>query len=283
MSEPIHDRGEMNEAQEGAGEFIVSSADSTLGFDAAKEVLDLMALPVVTAVETGRPQPTAFGRDAAAGVLGAQARPEDIGIEALVGHDPAMAHADQHWDHGVLVVLLARSQTESHRPPPRIDDRRELGVQAAFGPAHRLRRLSAGRIGSVLVQLDVGAVQVPQFALGPGRQQTEHPGKQPSVTPAAIAGIDRTPRSVTLRQITPRHSRPQDVEHRAEHYPVVFRRATSPRHCAITPSPRFSRRIRSIFLAAPIAARGSTGDQYNTCAHSDSVSSERFHHFENTP
>ena len=135
MSEPIHDRSEVNEAQEGAGEFIVASADPTLGFDAAEEVFDLMALPVVTAVEAGGPQPTAIGRDAAAGALGEQARPEDIGIEALVGHDPAMAHAGRQGDHGVLVVLLARSQTESHRPTPRINDRRELGVQAAFGPA----------------------------------------------------------------------------------------------------------------------------------------------------
>lgn len=283
MTEPIHDRSEVNEAQEGAGEFIVASADPALRFDAAEEVFNLMALPVVTAVEAGRPQPTAFGRDAATGALIAQIRPKDIGIEGLVGHDPATAHASQHREHGVLVVLLAGSQTEPNSPTTRIDDRRELGVQAAFGSAHRLRRLPAGRIGPVLMQLDVGAVKVPQLTLSPSRQQAEHPGEQASITPALVAGINRTPRHVALRKITPRHSRPQDVERSAEHHPVIIRRAASAWHCVITPSPRFSRRIRSIFLAAPIAARGSTGDQYKTCAHSDSLSFGRFHYFENTP
>ena len=139
----------------------------------------------------------------------------------------------------MLVVLLPRSQTESHGPATRIDNRRQLGVQAAFGPAHCLRGLSARGIGPVLMQFDVRAVQLPQFTRGVGRQQGEHPGEQAGGSPATVAGIDRTPRSEALRQITPRHSRPQDVEQGAEHHPVIFRRPASARHCAITPSPGF--------------------------------------------
>ncbi len=283
MSEPIYDGGEMDEAEEGAGELFVTSADAALGFDAAKEVLNVMTTLVVSAMEARRMPPTAFWRDAATGSLGVQSGAKDVGVKALVGHDPAVSHAGQHRKDGVLIVLLAGRETNRQGPPAGIDNRRELGVQPTFGPAHRLRSLAAPRIGSVLMQFDVRAVQVPQFAFSACGQDREHPSEQPAVTPAAVTRIDRTPRSVTRRQIPPRHARAQDKKHGTEHHPVIFGRPTTARHCAITPSPRFSRRIRSIFLAAPIAARVSTADLYNTCADSDSAGLTRFHHFENTP
>lgn len=283
MSEPIHDGGKLNEAEEGDGEFVVASADAAMGFDAAEEVLNLVTALVITTMEASRVPSAAFRRDAAAGPLGAQSDAEDVGVKALVGHDPAVPHAGQHRDHGMLVVLLAGGETDREDPTPRIDDRREFGIQTAFGAAHRLRGLTAPGIGSMLMQFDMGAVQVPQFPYGPIGQDREHPGEQPAVAPAAVTRIDRTPGSVARRQITPRHTRAQNEKHCAEHHPVVFGRPTPARHCAITPSPRFSRRIRSIFLAAPIAALESTADLYNPCAHSDLLGVTRFHLFENTP
>ena len=283
MSEPIDDGRELDEAEEGAGELVVASADAALGFDAAEEVLNVMTAFVVAAVEPGRMPAAAFWRDTATGALGVQTGAKDVGVKALVGHDPAVAHAGQHREHGMLVVLLARGETDRQGASSRINDRRELGVQAAFGPAHRLRGLTAPGIGSVLVQFDVGAVKVPQLPFGASGQDREHPSEQSTVTPAAVARIDRTPRSVARRKITPGHARAQHEEHGTEHHPVVFGRPTPAGRCAITPSPRFSRRIRSIFLAAPSAARGSTADLYNTCTDSDSAAATRFHHFEYTP
>ncbi len=54
MSEPIHDGGELDEAEEGAGQLAVTDADAAVGFNAAEEVLNLMAAFVVTAMEAGR-------------------------------------------------------------------------------------------------------------------------------------------------------------------------------------------------------------------------------------
>ena len=66
MSEPIQDCREANEAEEGLGEFVVASGDATVDFDPTEEVFDLMAAPVVTAMETGRVPPTAFELDGGA-------------------------------------------------------------------------------------------------------------------------------------------------------------------------------------------------------------------------
>ena len=67
------------------------------------------------------------------------------------------------------------------------------------------------------MQLDVRAVQVRQLTLGAGRQHGKHPGEQAGVALASVSGISRIPSSVALRQITPRHSRPQDIEQGIEH------------------------------------------------------------------
>ena len=49
MGEPIEDRRQMNEAEEGHGEFVVTGADATTAFDVAEEVFDAVSAPVVTA------------------------------------------------------------------------------------------------------------------------------------------------------------------------------------------------------------------------------------------
>src|SRR5882757_2342567 len=112
MSEPIQNCGKINEAKEGLGEFVVASGDTAVDFDPAEEVFDLMTAAVVTAMEAGRLPATALGRDAATGALGAEAGPEDIGIEALVGDDPAAAHTGQHGPDSVLIMLRSGCEAE---------------------------------------------------------------------------------------------------------------------------------------------------------------------------
>jgi hypothetical protein len=58
----------------------------------------------------------------------------------------------------------------------------------------------------LLVQLDVRAVHVPQFADGILGQPGEQAGKQAGSTTAAVPGKHRVPRPVALRQVAPRHA-----------------------------------------------------------------------------
>ena len=100
-----------------------------MDFNPTEEVFDLMAAPVVTAMEAGRLPTTTFGRDATTGALGAEAGPEDISIEALVSHDPTATRTRQHRHDRVLVMLWCGSETERHRTASCVDDGREFGVQ----------------------------------------------------------------------------------------------------------------------------------------------------------
>ena len=91
MSEPIEDGGEVNEADEGFGEFVVTGGDAALDFDAAEEVFDLMAAAVVAAMKSDRLTASAFGWNAATGPLLAQFLAKDISVESLVGDNPVSA------------------------------------------------------------------------------------------------------------------------------------------------------------------------------------------------
>ena len=63
----------------------------------------------------------------------------------------------------MLVVLRSGGEAERDCSSVAIHQRGELGVEPALGPAHRLRALSARRIRSVLMQLDVRAIQMVQL------------------------------------------------------------------------------------------------------------------------
>ena len=71
----------------------------------------------------------------------------------------------------MLVVLGSRREAEGHRPSVLIDQCGELGVESTLGPSHRLGALAPCGIGSVLMQLDVRAIQVTQLATGPFSQR----------------------------------------------------------------------------------------------------------------
>jgi hypothetical protein len=66
-----------------------------------------------------------------------------------------------------------------------------------------LGSLPTAQIGTMLMQLDMRAIQVPQFAHGVPSEDDKHPGEPDAGTPTPIARIDGGPRSVTFGQIAP--------------------------------------------------------------------------------
>jgi hypothetical protein len=102
MTEPIAHCRELNEAEKRRGEFFIARADTAVAFDAAKEVFNPVATPVVTPVEGHGPAAVALGRDADAGALPTQPGAERIGIEALVGDRTVPTEA---WETLVLYAV----------------------------------------------------------------------------------------------------------------------------------------------------------------------------------
>ena len=72
-------------------------------------------------------------------------------------------------------------------------DGRELRVDAALSAANRQPALAAGWVGTVLVQLDMGTIDVSQLTFGPLRHPCQHPAKQTRLARAAKPCVDRTP------------------------------------------------------------------------------------------
>jgi hypothetical protein len=200
-----------------------------MGFDPAEEVFDLVSGAVVSAVIGGRVQAASFGRDTTAGVPSLKLAPENIGIKTLVGDHPPASELVENWHDRMLVVLGSGREAECHRPAMLINQRRKLGVETALGPSHRLRLLAASGIGTVLVELDVRAIQVTQSAAGSPAQNLEQPRKEAGGAPPPEAGVDRTPRPETLWQVSPWHPRSQDKPDSGENQPILFRRASP--HC----------------------------------------------------
>ena len=238
MSEPIQGGSEQHEGEESDGELFVAGGDAPELLNAPKEVFDVVAMPVVTAMEAGWMPAALSGRNAAPGVLCAQIGTESIGVEALVGHDPVTAQTPPQWSHGEQVVLRAGGQGDRNRPAMLVRDGGELGVQSAFGPTDGLRQLAARGIGPVLMQLDVRAIQVPQPTFGAPGQSRQQTVPQTTRCPAPPARVDRTPRAVLCRHISPRTTGAQHIPNRRHHDPIINRRPTP--NCAIMPSPRIS-------------------------------------------
>jgi len=235
MNEPIEDSGELNEGEEGGGEFFVAGADASVAFNPAEEIFDLMPVAIVAAVERDGVTARAFWRDAGAGALTPQFGAQGIGVEALVADGSATAQAAEQWIDGVQIMPLALGQTERNGTSATLHNRGELGVDATLGATDRLGRLAAARVRSILMQFDVGAIEMPQLTGGSDRHQRQHAREQSARTPTPKPRVDRTPRSKLLRQIAPRQTGAQDVEYRGEHEPIILRRAAP-----LTPSTGFA-------------------------------------------
>jgi hypothetical protein len=64
MSEPIEHRSELDEAEEGDGQLIVTSRDPTMAFDAGKVVFDRVSVRIEAAVEAIGNAPSSIQRKA---------------------------------------------------------------------------------------------------------------------------------------------------------------------------------------------------------------------------
>jgi len=227
MSEPIEHSGELNEAKERRSEFLVSGADSPVALDAAEEVFDFMATAVVAAMECYRPQARPFWRDAHPCALSAQPRAECVGIEALVCDGSIPAQAGQKGLDGIQIVTLSSCQAERNGSSLTVHDCRQLRVDPPFRATDSLCGLAAARIRSVLVQLDMRAVNVTKLAFCGRRHEREHPSKKTRGAPTPKPCIHRSPWAEVRRQVTPRNTGAQDVENGADHKPIVLRRSSS--------------------------------------------------------
>ncbi len=260
MSEPIKRYREVNEAEIGLGEFVVASGDSAVGLNPAKEVFDLVAMPVVTAMVACRLESVPARRDAGSAAMGQQVRTEGRRIEALVGDNPAFTAVSQQRQNGMLIVARAALQANRHRSATSVNQGGKLGVQAALRATDRLGGLSTRRVGPMLVQLDVRAIKVTEAANGSARQLEQRSTEQSLAAPSPKPTIYRLPLSKVAGQIAPRASGAHDKNDSAEDQTVIPWRPSLPLDCANLPSALFLARIRSIFLAAPSAAPVSTND-----------------------
>jgi hypothetical protein len=251
VSEPIQNGSELNEGEIGGCELVIAGRDSAEAFDAAKEVFYSVAAPVVAAVEPVAPGSPAFGSDAGPNVGNPKRRVERVRIEAAIS-DRVLVPKDWHqWKDRLEVVLLTRSQAEPDRSTHRVDHGGKLRVDPTFRAANGLERLPTRRIGSVLVKLDVRAINMAQLPRRITGKLLEEPGPEATRTPSSPSSIDRAPRTITSRQVAPRYARAQNVPDGCDHDAVILAWSAS----NVTRGHlRVLNRVRSIFLAAPKAA-----------------------------
>jgi hypothetical protein len=88
------------------------------------------------------------------------------------------AQAGQERLDRVKIVTLALSQAERHGSPTSLNDRGKLRIDTTFSASNRLGSLAAARVRTVLVQLDVRAIDMPQLTCGSRCDQRQHPGEQ---------------------------------------------------------------------------------------------------------
>ena len=87
LSQPEESTSEMNERQEGLGEFVVACGDASELLDATEETLDQVATLVDVAVERTGMEPIGTLGDDRLAALGSDCRDEGVRVVALVGHN----------------------------------------------------------------------------------------------------------------------------------------------------------------------------------------------------
>ena len=257
MSEPIEHRSELDEAEEGDGKLLVTSRDPTVAFDAGKVVLNRVSMRIEAAVEAIGNATGAFWGDADHRAAFCKAMPETIRIESPVGNGPAAVQLGFERLAGPEVMLLSRSEMESDCPADTVDNSSELRIEASFGPSHSLGGLSANRIGTVSMHLDVRAVHSADSAKCRTSKLSKDSGPETRCTPSSEARVDRAPGSESVRKVSPRDTGAKHIPHRRNHASVIL--ARSPSFVTRGHLP-ISGAVRSIFLAAPKAARATPSD-----------------------
>lgn len=257
MSEPIEHRSELDEAEKGDGQLLVASRDPTVAFDASEEVFDRVPVSVETPIEVIGDTAAGLRRDADHCSALGKAEPKVFRIEGPVGDSPMTVKFDLERRARPQVVLRSRDDVESDSPSDAVDHGRELCVETAFRASHCLPGLAANRIGSVPVYFDVRAVHTADPAKSCSAKLGEHAGPKAARTPSSETRVDRTPWTESGRKVPPGNSRPHDIPNGGNHASIIPGRSAS--FVTIGPLP-FSGGVRSVFLAAPKAARAIPND-----------------------
>lgn len=171
MSEPIKDGGELIEGEISQRDFLVTSADPAVALDATKEVFDAVTPAVVATMASHGPAARALRGNAHACGLPVKSGAKRISIESFVGHGVAPAQTRQEGLDGIKIVALASDQPKRQGRPAALYHRRQVGVDAALGAPNRLHGLPAARIGDVLMQLHMRAVDVAKLAFRVSRHR----------------------------------------------------------------------------------------------------------------
>jgi hypothetical protein len=119
-----------------------------------------VAAPEVAAVKGHRPEARALCRDTAPCPRSARKNPKGVGVEAFLGDGATAAQAGQKRLGRVKIVTLSLSQTKRDGPPASLNDCSQFRVDSTFGTTDRLGGLAAGRVRTVLMQFDVGTIDL---------------------------------------------------------------------------------------------------------------------------
>lgn len=138
-----------------------------------------------------------------------------------------------------------------------VDHSGELRVEASLGSSHCLRSLSANRIGAVPMHLEVRAVHAADSAKFCTSKLSKDSGSETRCTPSSETRINRAPGAEMMRKVAPRNTRAKHIPHRRNHASVISVRSPSFVTRGHLP---VSGAVRSIFLAAPRAARATPSD-----------------------
>src|SRR5574337_382977 len=130
-SQPDESASEMNERQEGRGEFVVSRGDASELLDAVEETLDQIAILVEVPIElAGVEAIGAWGNDGLS-VLGHDLRDEGIRIVGLVGDDVGSRLILDQCCRLLDIGRLPGRENHAQRIAQRIDRDMQLGRQSA--------------------------------------------------------------------------------------------------------------------------------------------------------
>jgi hypothetical protein len=158
LSEPVDDGGEVNESQEVEVQFFIPCADPAKPFDSLEEVFNVMALAIGIGIVRPRVGSIAPGRDArrAAAIINAAA--DVIAIKPSISNHAFTGQKDDFLRRN-CVASLPGCQSGLKDLPSAVHGYDELGVQSAFCAPKCLQMLAPGRVGCILVDLDMGRIQ----------------------------------------------------------------------------------------------------------------------------
>jgi hypothetical protein len=151
MREPIQDGGELDKREKREGKLVVASGDAVEAFYPAEEVFDVVAATVIAPMKRDLVATITTWGNAHSGPFTPEGATQGVSIKSLVGDRSFPAQTDQERLDRLQIMLRSGGESQRHRAPSAIDDRRELGVQASFGQSDGLAQLAASGIGPMLM------------------------------------------------------------------------------------------------------------------------------------